>query len=157
MPLSGCDVAAAFLIADHHAHVSNRNRNQQQIQSNDLKWEIFTCSELYDFKKDGYNLTSDVVDKGKTEFFVGDKFQYVLGIYNAKGKNVRFFGQEKLGEEPRLRGNWIVKYDEGVAIDEIKGVLTEPGNWYGYWTLDGVKIGEHRIIVREDPAKVAGR
>ncbi|MEK6924769.1 MAG: hypothetical protein AABW71_00850 [Nanoarchaeota archaeon] len=120
--------------------------------SNAPRWDIFTCTAYNDFNNDGTrDPDKEVIGKNKTEFFVGDTVRYVAVIYNCKGRTLSIFGQDKPGVAPRKFSEIIVDSDAKI-YNSSNLKLDIPASWYAYWTLDGVKIGEHRINVREDPA-----
>ena len=172
--LYGCEYVAGFLIADHHAHVVARGeRDAARIQadairdannnassnydSNSPRWEIFTCTAHSDFNHDGLmdprdiSLGGEVVNKGKKEFFVGDTARYVVVLYNCKGRQLEMFGQAVKGEP--LKSTTKIIVDSNNRVYSSKDMrLNEPADWQTYLTMDGVKIGEHRITVRENPA-----
>jgi len=117
-------------------------------------WETFTCSEFKDFNKDGIvDLDREIVNKGKTEFYVGDTVTFVIRLLNCGDRTLKFFRQETVEGE-------LVENDKAIIPNNrcfrlYSSVLGMPGDFHAYITLDDARIGDYRISVRGDPSAVA--
>jgi len=133
--------------------IRDAGSNRQSVGVDAPKWELFTCTDYADFNNNGLINIDDpheVINKNKTEFFAGDICKYVFALQNCKGKELTIFGQEVPGEELRLKAKIVIRKDN--YLNCITCLLKEPANWHAYVALDGVRIGDYRISVREDPS-----
>ena len=119
----------------------------------------FTCSRVIDLNNDDINDISEnsneVMDRGKTEFYVGDDYLYVAKLYNCKGRNVQIFSQCSLGGE--VQGSNVYKIQKNPYNMVFGGKAEVSGSWHTYITMDDIKIADFRVNVKEDPARPIGK
>ena|SRR3989344_2144771 len=132
------------------------NTNQYVGENNNLRpvirAEPFTCSYMADFDpKDGcIDPRREAVDRGKVVFYVGDKLTYAVSQENCRGKSLTLFGQRTPESELSEVMTCIIQKDYSTP-QTLPLTLDTPGVFRSYWTLDGVKIGEHLIQVKPRP------
>ena len=131
------------------------NGVQGDRNSNDPRIIYFTCSRVIDLNNDDINDISEnsneVMDRGKTEFYVGDDYLYVAKLYNCKGRNVQIFSQCSLGGE--VQGSNVYKIQKNPYNMVFGGKAEVSGSWHTYITMDDIKIADFRVNVKEDPAR----
>jgi len=134
----------------------NSEANRQNVDINAPRWEFFSCDGAKDFNNDGkIDCESEIINKGKTEFYVGDSFAYIGRLRYCKGKELTFFNQNIPGAEIKERWKKIIPNDHFMFL--LGGSLEQSASWHAYVTLDGAKIGDYRITVREDPSKAISK
>ncbi|MEK6894070.1 MAG: hypothetical protein AABX10_01255 [Nanoarchaeota archaeon] len=157
---SGCVPLAIAALYEHERLANGIHRQADAMEGNRRSFgqvhdlnathgEVFTCTHYEDQDNDGkIHIGSEVWNKGKTDFFVGDKVFFAASVTNGIGRKIVYFSQNKSGDIP-------TKYNEGIVDipNKVYWVgpvqLNAPAVWNSYWTLDGEKIGEHKITVRE--------
>ncbi|MEK6915943.1 MAG: hypothetical protein AABW89_05385 [Nanoarchaeota archaeon] len=134
------------------------NRNNSNNSGLDSRgagptWEVFTAAGAEDCnpKDNSINIhdEKEIWEKGKTRFVVGEDFLYGAGIRNAQGRTLRHYGQETPDGEIKLMSE--IQVPKRGYFFHYMGILTQPGKFHSYLTLDGVRIGDFRIQVFEDP------
>ena len=115
--------------------------------------EYFTCTDLIDLDKNGgIDTEREVIDKGKTEFYIGDSCCYVGKFTNLKGRTLKFYAQYVAGGEIRLIKESIIP--NNALIRTFGRVnLVDPAYLHAYVTMDDVKVADFRVNFKEDPTK----
>lgn len=154
--------AVAHYVAEHDAAViqANGQRDAARIaaQGNNYQtvgspsWEVFTCSKIEDRNQDGF---AELTDRDKKIFYVDEQYVYAVSLKNCRGKVLKLFSQDSPDGEFKERYVFSVNRDD--SLYWLGGVLKSPAIWHSYWTLDGQKIGENLIQVKERPYEMVGK
>lgn len=113
--------------------------------------ETFVCEKMVDFNNDGFiDPKTEAVGRGRAIFYADETITYAVYQEGCRGRRLNLYGQESPDSPMMNFMTILIQQDSSTPqTPPISLFDTKPGIYNIYWTLDGMKIGEHIIQVKQ--------
>lgn len=144
LPLTGCaQLLGGLIIADHHARVTARGQG-----NNNITCMPFIGSDFKDSNGDGFlDPRTEIVNKGRTTFYVGEEFVFGATQQNCQGKTFGIYVKYNGTGDERIIDTRILQLSNSSPHSSIS--FDSPTSVYLYFTLDRNAMGGYNVEIME--------